>query len=174
MRSTIGTGQEGPPVLLAVNVFTAPHVFQPIPRIERRSPYSASFTKNAKGRYTMQYNPYGEEYEEQIAFQYDQQQRRPHRDAQRLPTTTNAALPNRSQRAAAQRQAETEAKQRNVRANSRVPPDGLPRRRGRNHDADYATAQPPRSALRHKPINGADLEAIPAVQFDTHNEPFIQ
>ncbi len=60
-----------------------------------------------------------EDYEEQIAFQYTQQQPRHHRDAQRLTKTTNAALPNRSQRAAAQRQAETEARQRNVRANSR-------------------------------------------------------
>src|SRR5260221_4282233 len=114
-----------------------------------------------------------EDYEEQLAFQYDQQQRRPHRDGQRLTNTPNVALPNRSQRAAAQRQAETEARQRNVRANSRVPPDGLPRGRGRNHDADDATAQPPRSALRHRPINGADLEAIPGVQYHTHNEPFI-
>ncbi len=115
-----------------------------------------------------------EDYEEQIAFPYTQQQPRHHRDVQRLTTTTNAALPNRSQRAAAQRQAETEARQRNVRANSRVPPDGLPRGRGHNHDDDYTTAQPPRSALRHRPINGADLEAIPGVQFHTHNEPFIQ
>src|SRR5258708_9660526 len=125
MRSTIGTWQDAPPVLLAVNVFTAPHVFQPIPRIERRSPYSASFTKNAKGRYTMQYNPYGEEYEEQIAFQYDQQQRRPHRDAQRLTNTTNAPLPNRNQRAAAQPQPATAARQPNFRPNSPKPPQAL-------------------------------------------------
>src|SRR5260370_18178504 len=110
-----------------------------------------------------------EDYEEQLAFQYDQQQRRPHRDAQRLTNTTNAALPNHSQRAASQRQAETEARQRNL----RVPPDELPRGRGRNHDTDYATAQPPRSTLPHRPINGADLEAIPGVQFHKHNEPFI-
>lgn len=122
----------------------------------------------------MQYNPYGEEYEEQIAFQYDQQQRRPHRDVQRLTTTTNAAPPNRSQRAAAQRQAETEARQRNLRGNSRVPPDGLPRGRGRNHDDDDATAQPPRSALRFRPTV-PDLEAISGVQYvkHSHNEPFI-
>ena len=99
----------------------------------------------------------------------------PHRDAGRLPNTrTNGALPNREQRAAAQRQAELEARQRNVRGNSRVPPDGLPRGRGRSRDDEYATQQPPRSALRHRPINGADLEAIPGVQFHTHNEPFIQ
>ncbi len=122
----------------------------------------------------MQYNPYGEEYEEQIAFQYDQQQRRPHRDAQRLTNTTNAALPNRSQRAAAQRQAETEARQRNLRANSRVPPDGLPRGRGRNHDDDYATQQPPRSALRFRPTNVPDMSTMPDVQYHKHNEPFIQ
>ncbi len=99
----------------------------------------------------------------------------PHRDAGRLPNTrTNGALPNREQRAAAQRQAELEARQRNVRGNSRVPPDGLPRGRGRCRDDEYATQQPPRSALRHRPINGVDLEAIPGVQFHTHNEPFIQ
>ena len=115
-----------------------------------------------------------EDYEEQIAFPYTQQQPRHHRDAQRLTNTTNAALPNRSQRATAQRQAETEARQRNVRANSRVPPDGLPRGGGRNHDADYTTGQPPRSALRHRPINGAGASTIPGVQFHTHNEPFIQ
>src|SRR5260221_4174734 len=98
-----------------------------------------------------------------------------HRDAGRLPNSrTNGALPNREQRAAAQRQAELEARQRNVRANSRVPPDWLRRGRGRSRDDEYATAQPPRSALRHRPINGADLEAIPGVQFHTHNEPFIQ
>src|SRR5712692_2479947 len=125
----------------------------------------ASNTK--KGRYTMPDDMY-RDYEEQIAFQYTQQQPRHHRDAQRLTNTTNAALPNRAQRAAAQRQAETEARQRNLRTNSRVPPDGLPRGRGRNHDDDYATAQPPRSALRHRPTNGADLEAIPGVQFHTH------
>ena len=113
------------------------------------------------------------DYEEQLAFQYTQQQPRHQRDAQRLPTTTNAALPNRSQRAAAQRQAETEARQRNLRGNMRVSPDGLPRGRGRNHDDEYAMAQPPQSALRHRPIDGADLEAIPGVQFHTHNEPFI-
>src|SRR5260221_6196721 len=105
-----------------------------------------------------------EDYEEQLAFQYDQQQRRPHRDAQRLTTTTNAALPNRSQRAAAQRQAETEARQRNLRANSRVPPDGLPRGRGRNHDDDYATQQPPRSALRFRPTNVPDMSTMRGVQ----------
>src|SRR5260370_7135752 len=110
-----------------------------------------------------------EDYEEQLAFPYTKQQPRHHRDGQRLTNTTNAALPNGSQRAAAQRQAETEARQRNL----RVPPDGQPRGRGRNHDTDYATAQPPRSALRHRPINGADLEAIPGVQFHKHNEPFI-
>src|SRR5260370_910092 len=120
------------------------------------------------GWFTMPDDMY-EDYEEQLAFQYDQQQRRPHRDAQRLTNTTNAALPNHSQRAASQRQAETEARQRNL----RVPPDELPRGRGRNHDTDYATAQPPRSTLPHRPINGADLEAIPGVQFHKHNEPFI-
>src|SRR5258708_23274922 len=84
-----------------------------------------------------------------------------HRDAGRLPNTrTNGALPNREQRAAAQRQAELEARQRNLRGNSRVPPDGLPRGR-RSRDDEYATAQPPRSVLRHRPINGEDLEAIP-------------
>src|SRR5260370_3780847 len=157
------------------NVFTAPHVFQPIPRIERRSPYCASFTKNAKGRYTMQYNPYGEEYEEQIAFQYNQQQPRPHRDVQRLPNTTNAPLPNRKPRAAAQRQAETEARQRNLRGNSTRPPDALPRWRGRNHHDDDATAQPPRSALRFRPTDGAGASTIPGVPVvqHTHNEPFI-
>src|SRR5258708_29888844 len=82
-----------------------------------------------------------EDYEEQIAFPYTQQQPRHHRDAQRLTKTTNAALPNRSRRAAAQRQAETEARQRNVRANSRLPPDGLPRGRRRNHESDYSSPQ---------------------------------
>src|SRR5260370_12417244 len=108
-----------------------------------------------------------EDYEEQIAFPYTQQQPRHHRDVQRLTNTTNAALPNRSQRAAAQRQPETEARQRNVRANSRVPPDGLPRGRGRNHDPDDATAQPPRPPLPTTPIHPTIIQPLPAIQI-TH------
>jgi hypothetical protein len=117
----------------------------------------------------MQYNPYGEEYEEQIAFQYDQQRRRPHRDVQRLTNTTNAPLPNRQQRAAAQCQAEIEARQRNLRGNSRVPPDGLPRGRGRSHDDDYVTQQPPRSAVRYKPQDTPEVQVV----HHKHDEPFI-
>src|SRR5258708_3528770 len=99
-----------------------------------------------------------------------------HRDVEQLTNTrTNAALPNRNPRAAAQRQAETEARQRNLRGNSRIPPEALPRGRGRNHDADDATAQPPRSALRFRPIDGAGASTLPGVQVvqHTHNEPFI-
>jgi len=97
------------------------------------------------------------------------------RDAGRLPNIrTSGALPNREQRDAAQRQAELEARQRNLRGNSRVPPDGLPRGRSRSRDDEYATQQPPRSALRFRSTNGVDFQAIPGVQFHTHNEPFIQ
>ena len=83
-----------------------------------------------------------EDYEEQLAFQYTQQQPRHQRDAQRLTNTTNAALPNRSQRAAAQRQAETEARQRNLRGNTRVPPNGLPRGRGRVREDEVYEQKP--------------------------------
>src|SRR5260370_11504637 len=99
-----------------------------------------------------------------------------HRDVEQLTNPRpNAALPNRNPRAAAQRQAETEARQRNLRGNCRIPPDGLPRGRGRNHDDDDATAQPPRSALRFRPTDGAGASTIPGVQVvqHTHNEPFI-
>ncbi len=111
---------------------------------------------------------YGD-YEEQIAFRYMQQQSWPHRDVQWLANTnTNAALPNRKQREAAQRQAETEARQRNLRGNTRVPPNGLPRGRGRVRE-DEVYEQPPRSALPYRPIG------VPDVQFvqHTHNGPFI-
>src|SRR5260370_3683445 len=95
-----------------------------------------------------------------------------HRDVEQLTNTrTNAALPNRNPRAAAQRQAETEARQRNLRGNSRIPPDGLPRGRARNHDEDDATAQPPPSALPFRPTDGAGASTIPVVQprHHTHN-----
>ena len=110
-----------------------------------------------------------EEYEEQIGFRYTQQQPRSHRDVERLNNTgANEALPNRQQREEAKRQAEHEARQRNLHSNMHVPPNGLPRGRGRNRDDEYATQQPPRSALPYRPTG------IPDVQFvqHTHNEPF--
>ena len=116
------------------------------------------------------------DYEEQIAFQFTQQQPRYQREVERLTNTgTNAVLPDRQQRAAVQRQAETEARQRNLCGNSRVPPDGLPRGRGRSREDDYAVQQPPRSALRFRPTDVPDTSTIPGVQFvkHTHNEPFV-
>ena len=115
-----------------------------------------------------------EDYEEQIAFQYNQQQPRHQRDVQRF-TNTNAPLPNRQQRAAAQRQAEIEARQRNLRRNTRVPPEALPRGRGRSQVDDYAMHRPPRSAVRYTPNDVPDLATTPGVQFTHHyhDEPFV-
>src|SRR5260370_28517 len=111
---------------------------------------------------------YGD-YEEQIAFRYMQQQSWPHRDVQWLANTnTNAALPNRKQREAAQRQAETEARQRNLRGNTRVPPNGLPRGRGRMRE-DEVYEQPPRSALPYRPIGVTDVQFVQ----HTHKRPLI-
>ncbi len=116
---------------------------------------------------------YGD-YQEQIGFQFTQQPRH-HRDVQWLPNTrTNEALPNRTQREEAKRQAEHEARQHNLHANSRMPLNSLPRGRSRNHDDEYVTAQPPRSALRHRPTDAPDMSTMPGVQYHTHNEPLIQ
>src|SRR5258708_39817671 len=99
---------------------------------------------------------YGD-YEEQIAFRYMQQQPRPHRDVQWLANTnTNAALPNRKQREAAQRQAETEARHRNLRGNTPETPKGLPRGRGPGGENEVYE-QPPRSALAYRPIGRPEL-----------------
>src|SRR5260221_575229 len=95
-----------------------------------------------------------------------------HTDVKRLANTKkNSAFPNRSQREAAKRQAELEARQRNLGGNTRVPPDRLRRGRARGRDDEYATAQPPRSAIRFRATNGAGA-GIQGVQY-TYNEPFF-
>ncbi len=112
-----------------------------------------------------------EDYEEQIAFQYKQQQPRHHRDVQRLTQAKNNTLvPTRQEIAAAQRQAEARVRQRNLRSYTTVPP----RVRG-NRQEDDELERSPRSAIRYSPNNIADIEHIPGVQVQRHvyNEPFI-
>ncbi len=119
----------------------------------------------------MSYDPYKGKYVEQTGFPHQPHQR----DVQRLTNThTNAPLPNRQQRAAAQRQAEIEARQRNLRGNTRVHSAALPRGRGRNQDDD-AMQRPLRSAVRYTPNDAPDLANTPGVQFahHYHDEPFV-
>ena len=92
-----------------------------------------------------------------------------HRDVKWLATTrTNEALPTRQQREEAKRQAELEARQRNLGGNMRVPPNGLPRGRSRRGEDEYATQQTPRSALPFRPTGVPDFQVVQ----HTHNGLF--